>query len=315
MGKLHEALKKAEQDRSKSAKPTASAHSSGVTSSATRTPAPKSQAPAADAAAAAPSGAESSPPAGELQHVSQSHVQAPIYVPASVRGDVDPHLVPVADPKSPLSEQYRSLRTNILALAQSQQWKAFVVTSSVPGEGKSVTSANLACVLAEQSDRKIVLVDADMRKPTQHKLFAVDNTRGLSDYLSGGSMLEMALQRSRLSNLWVLPAGRTPANPAELLTGKRMDDLLARLRRDYDFVVIDTPPVVATTDAAVLSPRVDGTILVIRMESTQREVTKHAAELLRKARANLCGTVLTDLQGDVKDYYYYPYHGNDRPQE
>ncbi|MCG3133162.1 MAG: putative tyrosine-protein kinase YveL [Planctomycetes bacterium] len=186
-----------------------------------------------------------------------------------------------------------------------------VVTSSVPGEGKSVTAANLACVLAEDPDKKVILIDADMRKPTAHRLFGVDNHRGLSDYLSGGSMLEMALQRSRLPNLWVLPAGHSPANPTELLSGKRMEDLVARLRRDYNWVVVDTPPVIATTDAAVLSPRVDGTVLVVRMERTQRDVSKHAVELLRKSRANVVGTVLTGLQGAVQDYYYYPSYGRE----
>lgn len=265
MGKLHEALKKAEHDR-----------------------------PRGPGSPAAPASAPSSAAAPGAAQADGSAPQ-PIYVPAAMRGDVDPHLVQVADPRSEAAEQYRALRTNLLAVAQASAWKAFVVTSAVAGEGKSVTAGNLACALAEQSDKKVVLIDADLRHPSQHTLFSVDNQRGLSDYLAGGSMLEMAIQRSRLSNLWILPAGRTPANPAELLAGKRLDDVLARLRRDYDYLVIDTPPVLDATDAATISPRADGALLVVRMRSTQRDDAKQALELLRKARVNVLGTVLTAL--------------------
>jgi capsular exopolysaccharide synthesis family protein len=277
MGKLHEALRKAgDKPGAAAAAPTASAP----------TAAP------ADAAGGAIAGAAAA----------QKAVAAS-YAGALYRGESDPHLVPLAQPHSPLSEQYRTLRTNLLAQASVHNMKVFVVTSSLPGEGKSISSSNLACVLAEDPEKKVVLIDADMRKPTLHRLFGIDNHRGLSDYLAGGSMLEMALQRSRLPNLWVLPAGHVPQNPTELLAGKRMEDLLTRLRRDYDWIVVDTPPVVSTTDAAILSPRADGTLLVVRMERTQRDVVKHAVELLRKGRGNVVGTILTGLSGDVEGYY------------
>jgi capsular exopolysaccharide synthesis family protein len=219
-------------------------------------------------------------------------------------GEVDPHLVAITEPRSPLAEQYRALRTNLLALGPEHPLKVIVVTSAVAGEGKSVTALNLAACLAEVEGKRVAAVDADLRRPSLHRLMGLDNQRGLADYLSGGTMLEMVLQRSRTPNLWALPAGRTPPNPAELLGGKRMDDLLARLRREYDHVVIDTPPAVATTDAGILAPRCDGTVLVVRMFQTPRSAARHAAELLRKARANVVGTVLTGLEGDVKDYYY-----------
>lgn len=222
-------------------------------------------------------------------------------------GEMDPHLVPLRDPRSPVAEQYRALRTNILALSPDDPLQVLTVTSAVPNEGKSVSSVNLACVLAEESDRKVVLVDADMRKPDVHRLLGIDNQRGLSDYLSGGTMLEMVLQRSRLPNLWVLPAGCVPGNPTDLLGGKRMEDLLARLRRDYDMVIIDTPPVIATADAGVLGPRVDGTILVVRMHSTPRDVSRTAAETLQKARADIVGLLLTGVEGTSQNYYYYAY--------
>jgi len=279
MGKMHDALKKAGHDR-RSQKAAVSTAAERVAKDAT----PRRPNPATESAAPA-----------QLRNAFQG-------------GDIDPHLVALLDPHSPHAEQYRTLRTNVLASRPDDPVKSVVVTSAVPGEGKSVSSSNFALSMAEDTDRKVVLIDADMRKPTIHKLFGIDNTHGLSDYLSGGVMLEMVLQRCRLPNLWIMPAGRIPPNPAELLGGKRMEDLIDRLRRDYDFTVIDTPPVVSTTDPGVVSPRVDGTLLVVRMESTPREVAKHAVELLKKARAKLLGLVLTGLSGDVKDYYYYPYN-------
>lgn len=299
MGKLHDALRKAEATRA-SAAPALAAPVAAV---------PAAPAPAAQAAGVAVLTAE---PAGPAAHPASHAPKAGAagFAGTIHRGDADPHLVSLANPHGPVAEQYRTLRTNLLAQATVHGMKAFCVTSSLPGEGKSVSSANLACVLAEDPEKKVVLIDGDMRKPTIHRLMGVDNHRGLADYLAGGSMLEMALQRSRLQNLWVLPAGHVPQNPTELLAGKRMEDLIARLRRDYDFVVIDSPPVISTTDAAVISPRVDGTLVVVRMERTQREVVRHAVDLLRKGRGNVVGTILTGLQGDVSGYYNYPYDGN-----
>lgn len=272
MGKMQEALKKAEETKNRSV-----ASTSGVSGAAG-------------------------------QSSSASGTATSFALSAALRtGEVDPHLVALTDPGSPLAEQYRTLRSNLIALATDETpFKVIVVTSSVPNEGKSVTCLNLACMLAEEVNKRVVVIDADMHKPTLHKLLGIDNQRGLADYLGGGTMLEMVLQRSRMPNLWILPAGRNPPNPAELLGGKRMDDLLSRLRRDYDFVVIDTPPVVSSTDASVVAPRGDGTVLVVRMERTPREVARHAIELLKKARGNLVGTVLTGVEGDVKDFYSHP---------
>jgi len=209
--------------------------------------------------------------------------------------DVDPHLVVLADPKSEMAEQYRTLRENLLALTPAAPPKVIVVTSAARGEGKSVTTMNLACSLAELPGKRVVVVDADMRRPSLHKLLGIDNQRGLADYLSGGTMLEMVLQRSKLANLRAVPAGRVPANPAELLGGRGMDDMLARLVRDYDHVLIDTPPVGETLEASVLAPRADATLIAVRMERTSRDAVRHAVELMRKAGGKHVGTVLTAL--------------------
>jgi capsular exopolysaccharide synthesis family protein len=209
--------------------------------------------------------------------------------------EVDPHLVALTEPQSSIAEQYRQIAANLAQVTTTGSPKVILVTSAVPAEGKSVTTVNLAGVLAESGEQRVVVVDADLRKPAIHRLLGIDNQRGLADYLGGSTMLEMVLQRSRLPNLWVLPAGRTPADSGDLLAGERMDDLLTRLRRDYDHVLLDTPPVVSTGDTACLAPRADGTVLVLRMERTPREVARHAVELLKKARARLVGTVLTGV--------------------
>jgi capsular exopolysaccharide synthesis family protein len=120
-------------------------------------------------------------------------------------------------------------------------------------------------------------------------------------------MLELVLQRSRLPNLSVLPAGRVPGNPAELLSGKKMDDLVTRLSRDFSTVILDTPPIVSLTDAAVVAPKTDGALLVVKMGATPRDTVGQAVDLLRKARVKVLGTVLTHLTPAMKDYYYYPY--------
>jgi capsular exopolysaccharide synthesis family protein len=207
-------------------------------------------------------------------------------------GEIDPHVVALAEPRSQQAEQYRALRGNLLSLA-SKETKVVVVTSAVAGEGRTVTALNLACMLAEDAGKRVVVVDADLRKPSLHKLLGIDNQRGLADYLGGGTMLEMVVQRSRLPNLWAMTSGRTPPNPAELLGGKRMDDIVARLRRDYDHVVLDTPAVLANGDAAAIAPRADATLLCVRMESTQREASRKALDVLKKAHAHVVGTVLT----------------------
>jgi len=212
-------------------------------------------------------------------------------------GDVDQHLVALTEPQSELAEQYRTLRANLLSVSDAAPPQVFVVTSAVRGEGKSVTTVNLACSFAEETGKRVVVVDADMRNPTLHKLLGIDNQRGLADYLSGGTMIEMVLQRSRLPNLWVVPAGRMPANSSELLGGRGMDDMLVRLRRDFDRVVVDAPPVVSSVDAAVLAPRADASLLVVRMGSTPRATALRAVELLRKAGAKFVGTVLTAVTG------------------
>jgi capsular exopolysaccharide synthesis family protein len=264
MGKMQEALRRAEEERARR----------GPTAKTEQSDAPRAATAASFGGGLATSVAISSGPR---------------------MGDVDQHLVVLTSPRSEHAEQYRTLRANLLSLSEESPPRVFVVTSAAHGEGKSVTTVNLACSLAEETGRRVVVVDADMRKPACHKLLGIDNQRGLADYLSGGTMIEMVLQRTRLPNLWAIPAGRIPPNTAELLGGRGMDDLLTRLRRDYDHVVIDTPPVVSMMDAAVLSPKADVSLLVVRMGQTPRQSARQAAELLHKAGAKFVGSVLTGV--------------------
>ncbi|MEN8149473.1 MAG: CpsD/CapB family tyrosine-protein kinase [Planctomycetota bacterium] len=225
---------------------------------------------------------------------------------AMAEGEVDPHLVAYYDRMSPVTEQYRALKTNLATLHADEPPKAIVITSAQAGEGKTLTALNLAVTLADDKEARVVVVDGDMRTPAVHRRFGIDNQRGLSDYLSGSVMLEVVLQRSRLPNLSLLPSGRLPGNPGELLSSKKMADLLARLNRDFDHVIIDAPPVAVGTDAAILGAKADGAVLVVKLGETPREEVHSAVDLLEQSRVKLLGTVLTHLPAAVKDYEYAP---------
>jgi capsular exopolysaccharide synthesis family protein len=217
----------------------------------------------------------------------------------SFRSDLDPRLVTLIDSGSEHANQYRILCRNLVAIGESQPAKVLTVTSGLPGEGATVSAANMACALAENADVKVALVDADLMEPDLHDLFGIDNHRGLSDYLAGGTMLELVIQKCRLPNLWVLPAGHVPPSSSELLGGKRMDDLMTRLRRDYDYVVIAAPPMATSPDATIVGPRCDGAVLAVRMHSTPEDVPQHAIERLQDVDTVVLGLVLTGIEPDA----------------
>jgi len=221
-------------------------------------------------------------------------------------GEVDPHLVAYFDRMSPITEQYRALKTNLATMHAGTPPTSIVVTSARKGEGKTITALNLAVTLADDKESRVVVVDADLRTPAVHRRFGIDNQRGLSDYLTGSVMLEVVLQRSRLPNLSLLPSGRLPGNPGELLAGRKMDDLLQRLTRDFDHVIIDAPAVSAATDASVVGNRADGAIVVVRLGETPKREVFSAMDLLKQARVSILGTVLTHLEPIMTEYYYSP---------
>lgn len=207
------------------------------------------------------------------------------------------------EPKSIAAESYRTLRTNLQYSSFDDDYKVIVVTSSEPGEGKSTTSGNLALSLA-QSDKKVILIDCDLRKPSIHKKFKLSNSAGLSDVIvEKESVTNVGYKYNK--NLTVLTAGKIPPNPAEMLGSKAMTALIDALKKIFDYVILDTPPVQAVTDAQILSTKADGTILVVRAEKTKKDSVHNSVNLLKKVNANIIGTVLNGLEVSSNNYYYY----------
>jgi non-specific protein-tyrosine kinase len=214
-------------------------------------------------------------------------------------------LITVSEPRSPISEAYRTLRTNLDFASLDEALKTLVVTSAGVGEGKSTTLANLAAVSA-QAGRKVILVDSDLRRPTLHKLFGVGNESGLTTIMRDEDLLASPpLQDTGVPGLSLLTSGPLPPNPAEVLGSQRMAAVIAALAERADQVFFDTPPAVAVTDAAVLATKVDGVLLVIGAGSTRRDDARSAIQRLEQVKARLVGTVLTNVQMGAGFRGYY----------
>ena len=182
-------------------------------------------------------------------------------------------------PKSTISEQFRTIRTNIDFSLVDTELKTLMVTSSSPGEGKSTIAANMAVVMAQQG-KKVLLVDADLRKPTVHYTFRINNTFGLTNVLTRHKTIEEAVVETDVDHLHVLSSGPVPPNPAELLGSVAMSGLIKKATEIYDAVIFDTPPALAVTDAQVMTNQCDGTILVVRSGHTENEAALQSKELL-----------------------------------
>jgi non-specific protein-tyrosine kinase len=217
----------------------------------------------------------------------------------------NPSLVTLTDPRSPVAEAYRTLRTNIYFSSLDQSIHTLLVTSPAPNEGKSTTLANLAVTMA-QAESRTILVDADLRRPSLHALFGVSNEIGLTTmFVDARTMQEPPLQEVGVPNLMLLPSGPLPPNPAELLGSKRMEDALAALKARADIVLFDAPPVIAVTDAVVLGTRVDGVLLVVGAGQTKRDHAKRAKELLDKVKVRVIGVALNNVGMDAALGGYY----------
>ena len=218
------------------------------------------------------------------------------------------HLITFSSPKSPIAEAYRTLRTNIHFSGLDSPYRTIMVTSAGPDEGKSTTLANLAVAMAQAGSR-VLLVDCDLRKPVQHKIFELLNQKGLTNVLVEQLKVNEAIQATRINNLSLLSSGPIPPNPSELLGSQRMNELVKFLADEFDIILFDSPPAVAVTDAALLSAQVDGVILVLRAGVARIEMAKQVKELIEKANGKIIGTVLYGINFSGEDYHYYYYYG------
>lgn len=221
-------------------------------------------------------------------------------------------LVALDESQSIGAESFRNLRTNVRFVRRGQGAEEIVITSPTPGEGKSLTAANLAVTMGQKGHR-VLLIDADLRRPVQHRQFKVPQSPGLSDCLLADELLENALQPTMLGDLFVLPAGQPPPNPAELLDSAQMDRLLDAVRSRFETIILDSPPVLAVTDSAVIAPKTDGVILVVRAEKTDKDAIALAIQQLRQVDAELLGVVVNDAKAEGSyESYYREYYGERR---
>ena len=216
------------------------------------------------------------------------------------------NLITLLNLNSSISEQYRTVRTNLqFAVAGDQPLRSMAVVSSGPGEGKSTSSANLAVVFA-QAGRRVLLVDADMRKATVHKTFGLSNEVGLSNLVSGQQSASSVIQPSGVDNLSVMTAGPTPPNPAELLNSHRMNVVIEELYQMFDLIVFDLPPVMTVADGLIMASKTDGTVVVIREGVTRKDSIIEAKNRLIQAKARILGVIYNGVeQMNESSYYYY----------
>lgn len=204
------------------------------------------------------------------------------------------NLVTLSDPRSAAAEAFRSLRTNLMFSSVENPIQTLLVTSPARENQKSSALANLAVTFA-QSGNRTILVDADLRQPKQHQIWGIDNARGLTSMMVDDSRFDdPPLSATKVDNLQVLSTGELPPNPADLLSGKRMDEIVATLRERADYVLFDSPPVLAATDAALLGIKLDGALLVVRAGDTRRDHTAQARQALERVHVRIVGAVLTN---------------------
>ncbi|MCE5097099.1 polysaccharide biosynthesis tyrosine autokinase [Staphylococcus devriesei] len=226
-----------------------------------------------------------------------------------VRKKLDTPLYAHDKPKSITSEKFRGIRSNIMFSGANHEIKSIIVTSEKPAAGKSIVSANIAVTYA-QAGYKTLIIDGDMRKPTQHYNFETSNYDGLSNLIIGKSDFEKAIRDTRVDNLDLLTSGPVPPNPSELIASDRFKNLYEQLMEMYDFVLIDTPPVISVTDAQVFLQSVKDCVMVIDTERNNKKEIKKAKQLIEQADGHIIGAVLNKTAGDKSSNYYY-YYGDE----
>ncbi|WP_438351891.1 CpsD/CapB family tyrosine-protein kinase [Paenibacillus sp. FA6] len=216
------------------------------------------------------------------------------------------NLVTSIDPKSPVSEAYRTLRTNILYSAIDEQIRTIMVASAQAGEGKTTTVSNLAVAYAQEGKR-VLLIDADFRKPSLHKVFTISNHLGLTSVLSNQTSIQDVVKDTFVENLDVITSGPIPPNPSEMLGSLKMKTILEQMKEQYDVILFDTPPVLAVTDALIVSSLCDGIILVVNSSKVKKELVKKAKANLEHVHSRFLGVVLNNINTGKRNPYYYYY--------
>jgi capsular exopolysaccharide synthesis family protein len=247
----------------------------------------------------------------DMQGASASKAAKAVSGPSKGGTDFRWRLITYEDPKSPISESYRSLRTNVAYSSVDKKLKSLLISSSQPGEGKSTTTANLAIAFA-QLRKKTLLVDADLRKPVQHNVFGHPRGPGLSEYLINEVKdVDSIIQETKIENLYILTAGGLPPNPSELLGSDRMSQLIDKLEQEWDMILLDSPPIVAVTDASMISGEIDAIALIVKAGSTERSAVDRALDMVRNVKAPLIGAILNGASQESlggKYAYYYSYY-------
>ncbi len=240
-----------------------------------------------------------------LERITRINEEDQIVIRKMGDSQIDSRIISYFDPKSPITEQYKILKTNILSLQKGKSVKTIVITSSVHSEGKTVTALNLAVSMAQAINKpKILLIDADLRRGRLAKYLGVQQTVGLTDLLRSQVKLEDALFKIDVENLTFIASGSVPQNPVELLASENMKILLADLKSKFDYILIDTPPLISVTDPGILGSQADGVLLVVQAGRTQRGIVRHATELLHQAQARILGYVLTNIEYHLPEYIY-----------
>jgi len=219
--------------------------------------------------------------------------------------DID--LINLRYPRLSISEDYRTARTSILLSQAENPPKTILFTSCMPQEGKTSTVANMAISFSQLHER-VLIIEADLRRPRLHKIFKVRNVKGLSGYLTGKAGLKDAIQMTSVENVWLLPCGPIPPNPVELINSKKMRNMIEAVREVFDVVLIDSPPLLAVVDTVIISSFVDGTVIVIHVGKTTRKPFLNAVAKLRQARAKIMGVVFNKLSVEKRNYQYMDYY-------
>lgn len=239
------------------------------------------------------------PPAPVVPEKQQAFQERPV-----LSAGISKKIVAYHNPTSPITEQFRVLKTHACSSEKTCDVKTMVVTSSSNGEGKSVAAVNMAVVMAQDFAKPVLLMDCNMRRPAVASLLGVNNDKGLADVLSGATQLKDALINTEIRNLTVLPAGQVSSNPNELLASEKMKAVLTELRPQFEAIVLDTPAVIPFADPRILSKVVDGVIIVVRAGKTRREVVARAESVLKSVGANIIGYVLTGIEYHIPEYIH-----------